>query len=312
MAAAAVVLPGVADRAWDEFRGAAETSATQPSNDPAARLHSLSGNRYNLWRSALDAFEAEPWNGTGPGTFEFWWNRDAVNAEHVRDAHSLVLESMAEAGLVGLLGVLVLVVGLLWLGVLSRGRASTGSERAAAVAAISGAAVWVLHANVDWMWESTAVTVGALLLVASAGAPTRLSHLPLHGSARAGTAVLALLAIAVQLPPLASTSAVRASQRAAARSDVPAATNAAADAVAASPWSASPYVQRALLAEARGDLDDAAADVMRAIRRESTNWRHHLLLARIEAERGHPREALTAAERARRLRPLSSFFPRAG
>ena len=77
MVAAVFVLPPVADRAWDEFRAASE--ATSATTDPGARFTSLNGNRYNLYRTAIEAFEQEPLTGLGPGTFEFWWNKSAVN-----------------------------------------------------------------------------------------------------------------------------------------------------------------------------------------------------------------------------------------
>jgi tetratricopeptide (TPR) repeat protein len=302
--AAVVVLPGVAERAWDEFRG----PETGPSNvsDPASRLTSLSGNRHNLWESALDAFQEQPWKGLGAGTYEFWWNRAGITPEHVRDAHSLYLEALAELGVLGLLAFLLISVGAFAATISARLRAAAPAERAASAAGIAAATVWLATANVDWIWEATANTVLAVLLVAAA-VPTA-TTLRTSTAPRVVLVLLSLVAIAVQLPALASTSALRESQAAFRANDEEEARAAAADAISASPWAAAPYAQRALLHEAAGRLEAAAADVRRAARREPTNWRHPLLLARIEAERGRPKAALAAFERARRLRPLSSFF----
>ncbi len=121
-------------------------------------------------------------------------------------------------------------------------------------------------------------------------------------------AVLALLAIAVQLPPLVAASGLRVSQAAARAHDDARALTAATDAAATLPWGASPHVQLGLLAEQRGDLALAEAQVRRAIELEPTNWRHPLLLARVLAERGDARGALAAFERARRLRPRAAVF----
>jgi cytochrome c-type biogenesis protein CcmH/NrfG len=66
-------------------------------------------------------------------------------------------------------------------------------------------------------------------------------------------------------------------------------------------------MQRALLFESQDRLDDAAADMQRAIDREPFNWRPPLLLSRIEAERGHVGPALRAYRTFKRLRPKSLF-----
>ena len=73
----AVVLPAIAlgprelSKAWHSFSHPAVTR----SSDPAARLVNLSGSRYLVWKSALQAFSHHPSTGTGAGTFAFWWNR---------------------------------------------------------------------------------------------------------------------------------------------------------------------------------------------------------------------------------------------
>jgi hypothetical protein len=55
--------------------------------------------------------------------------------------------------------------------------------------------------------------------------------------------------------------------------------------------------------ERLGDLSSAAADARDAIDREPDDWRNHLLLARLEAERGGRRAALAQLAEARRLGP---------
>src|SRR5947207_762594 len=92
----ATLVLGIAfgSRAWDSFTTPAQNTTT----DPAARLTNLNGNRYLIWGSALAAFRAHPVEGTGAGTFELWWNRDARGDEFVRDGHSLYLEAAAELG----------------------------------------------------------------------------------------------------------------------------------------------------------------------------------------------------------------------
>jgi cytochrome c-type biogenesis protein CcmH/NrfG len=119
---------------------------------------------------------------------------------------------------------------------------------------------------------------------------------------------IALVALVVQLPGLVSTSQVRSSRESFQARDFDRALGQATDAVQAEPWAAGPYAQRALVEEGIGRLSDASADLRRAIEREPDNWRHRLVLARVEAERGHADSAIRAYRAARRLRSGSSLF----
>jgi Flp pilus assembly protein TadD len=169
-----------------------------------------------------------------------------------------------------------------------------------------------MQAGVDWLWESTATVALALLLVAAAAASRSRPALPPRAVTRVVVCAIALLAVAVQLPPLAGVSALRASQAAAREHDDHRARAAAGDAAAILPWAASPHVQLALLAESRGDLAVAEREARDAIALEPTNWSHPLLLARVLAERGDAPAALAAFVRARELRPKAAVFRTAG
>jgi O-antigen ligase len=306
VALAAVFGPGLASSAWDSF----STRTLAHRADPAKRLTTLNGNRRNIFASAIAAGRAHPLEGVGPGTFEFWWSADARDPEFMRDAHSLYLESFAELGWPGAIATLWLVLALLGGGLagwrLLR-REGTAAEAGAIAAALTAFLVFAVQAGVDWMWESTAVAVLGLAAAGCAVAARQVAAPP-RRPARALLAVGAVLAIAVQLPPMVSLSRVRASQRDFRRGDVEAARNAAQEAVDAEPWGATSYVQRGLLEESADDLGAAAADLLRAERAEPTNWRHPLLLARIRAEQEDPAAAIAAYKRARALRPLSPVF----
>jgi cytochrome c-type biogenesis protein CcmH/NrfG len=60
--------------------------------------------------------------------------------------------------------------------------------------------------------------------------------------------------------------------------------------------------------EAGGRLAAAAADLQRAAADERTNFRHWLILARIQAERGRIRAGAADYAEARRLRPRALVF----
>jgi tetratricopeptide (TPR) repeat protein len=306
IAVIAVPVAGHAEisKGWHQFK-------TKPSGaestDPAARLSNLNGNRYYIWRSAYRAFKKYPVKGTGAGTFGFWWANTGGD-EFLRDAHSLYFEEFAEQGLFGGILILVLVVGLAVAGVRARWRLPT-EDVGLHAALLVPFFVYLFHAGVDWMWESTTVTVLGIGAMAVAAAATsqpaeQRARVPL----RAAVGALAIVAFLIQLPGLASVSDTRSSQTAFKAGDNATALKQATDAIAAEPWAASPYAQRGLVEEAQGHLLAARTDLLRAQRREPTNYQHPLVLARVEAELGNAQAALANVRRAKALRPRSLLF----
>ena len=301
---------GLVSSAWSEF---ANQRVIATEADPTARLTTAAGSRHDFWDTALDSFREEPMRGTGPGTFEFEWSRDAKSTEFVRDAHSLYLEFLAELGLPGLILLIGFLGGLL--AVAWRARALMGREGdlAANIAMTSAFAVFLFQASFDWMWEETAVVVLAVacIAVAGAGGSLRLSRSQrrLGGPGfRVAVVAAAVIACVVQLPGLVGTQRVRASDVALTANRLDYARELADEAVDAEPWAATPYIQRALVSEKQGLYEPAVADAGRAIRREPTNWRHPLLLARIEIRLGDRKRAIRAFRQGERLRPLSPLF----
>lgn len=294
---------GVAANA-ESIRENVRNTQITAEDDPAARLTNLNGTRPQIWEVAGDTFTADPWTGSGPGTFEFAWSQSDNAAEFVRDAHSLYLETLSEQGIPGFLLLLGFVAGIGWAAIGAVRAFPDGPERGAATAATAALAAFLFGAAVDWLWEATAITVLALVLlgalIAAGGRPTPQLRLAF----RMPLALLALVAGLTLLPGLVAQSEVRRSQEA---DDRPAALDHATRAVDAQPWAATPYVQRALVLEGQGRLKAAAVDLRRAVQHEPENWRQHLLLARVEAERGRLQAALDAYEQAQRLRPSSTF-----
>jgi hypothetical protein len=303
--------------------GSTEPVAANGKRDPSARLLSLDGSRPLYWESAFDAFESAPLWGIGPGTFEFWWSRTAVEPDQVRDAHALYLEQAAELGLPGLLAVAALCGGALGLALLPLQRGEGGGAPVAMAATV---AIYLGYAAIDWLWESTAVTLLALTAAVTAGASAS-SHWPgyrrpSNSPAKAGStsgerprwarvSALALVAgvaagIAIQVPGLVATSRVEGSAAALRSGSDAEAAHLASDAIEAAPWAASGYAQRAVVESARGQDRAAALDALRAARREPLNFRRWLAVAELEANAGDRGNALTAYARAR---SLSSGLP---
>ncbi len=290
--------------AWDQFTDVRNTQ----SSDPSERLRSLNGSRYAMWDVALHEANRHILKGTGAGTFEYTWNREGTLREFVRDAHSLYLESLAELGVIGLITVLMLLGGVIWALIVALVAQREPSSRGAIAGAAGACAAFFFGAGVDWLWESTAVAVLALVLVGSAMAATGRPIGGLPWAVRGGLGIAALLLCLLQLPGLVSTSSIRQSRAAFARGDLLAARVKAQDAVDTQPWASSPLVQRALVFERLREFGAAADDLRRAQTRAPQDWRIPLLLARVEARRGRARDALAAYRRARELRPLGEFF----
>jgi tetratricopeptide (TPR) repeat protein len=302
---AAAFGPHLASKAWDSFRNTGVNNASAPTTQ---RLTNLSGTRYNLWAVALDAFRAKPATGSGAGTYQFYWDQHQRDSESVRNAHSLWLENMAELGLPGL--VLIIAVALAALGVAftARRRSRRSASAGACTALLCVMVVYLLSASVDWMWQSTAVTVFALGATGIAGARMSGGRKPMRWPARVALVLFAAGASFVQIPGLLATAEIRRSQ-AAERAGHPAQALAWADeAAGAEPWSASAYEQRALVLEAGGRLRAAVSDETRAQGEEPTNYVHPLILARLETELGHYRLALRDYRRARQLGRLATVF----
>lgn len=308
VAAIAVDAPGRASNGWNEFK-----ESTRPVGG-ANRLGSVAGEaRYALWSSAVREMKSAPLEGTGAGTFEFWWSRDATVPETVIDTHSLYLQVLGELGIVGFLLIVGFLALVLVVGALVSLR-SPARRRPALAAALAGCAAFCITASVDWVWQVPVVTVAMLLLAAmllSAGDAKAAEGRAALAWLPRGVVVLASLILIIAIAvPLASTSMLRKSQDKAREGDVEGALADARTAQDVEPFAATPRLQEALLHEGEGDLVAAADAARGATERESTNWRTWLVLSRIEAKRGRAAASVAAYRKARSLNPLSPVFRR--
>jgi O-antigen ligase/polysaccharide polymerase Wzy-like membrane protein len=305
VAALAVGAPGRVSDAWGEFKEGGGPG------EGSERLSSAAGeSRYQFWTSTLDENATAPLIGTGSGTFQFWWAREGDEAETVRDAHSLYMQTIGELGIVG---ILLLLFFLAWVFVngLRAALLSDSEERSRLAAALAGFTVFVLTAAVDWMWQVPVVPVAALMLACGllvAGGSSVKPRLPV--SWRVGVAVVSLLAIVAIAIPLASLSLTRQSQASVRGGDYAAALEDAKSAQNVEPAAATPRLQQALVLELMGDLPAAEAAARAAVDRESTNWRLWLVLSRIAAENGRADAAVAAYKEARALNPRGESFQR--
>jgi len=320
-AVAAVVVigfaAGTAHHLWEQFK--------QPnppkSGNSYFRLLSVAGShRYQYWQAAFAAFKTSPWKGIGPGTFQFYWAQHNTLAEFVRNAHSLYIETLAEAGIIGtalIAGffVLVLVAGSV------RSLHMAPASRLPVATAVAGVAAFCAAAAFDWVWQIGVMPLIAMLLVAAALTPGLDRSVPLADTppaparvrrrldpARIILAVGALPALWAIIVPLSSTVAVRSSQAAVRAGNLKAALSDAATAQRIEPGAASPRLQRALILEQLGDVSGASQAISQAEAREPTNSQIWLVASRIATEANEPALALSYYRRARSLDPTSPIF----
>jgi hypothetical protein len=297
--------PALAERGWNSFN---RPSAAIKSSDPASRLGNLSGERRLLWKVALDSFKDEPLRGTGAGTYELQWNRAPQWTHAARDAHSLYLEALGELGIPGFLLLVTALGALLWAAVTAAFRQAEPVARGAAAGCAAAFVVFCVAAGVDWMWESTAVAIMALVCAIVGGA-TFAREAPRPGPrTRIGMALLAVGVLALLLPALLADVNLRKSERAVRQHQPDQAVAAASTAIGLQPWSARAYRQRAIVLEQFGFLAAASRDARKAADRERTDYQNWLILARIDVERGAIGAGLRAARRARSLHPADPEF----
>ena len=303
-------------RRFEDFKAEPAKSA---STDIQAHLASGSGNgRWQLWQAAVDQFEEHPLAGEGAGSYEAWWAANGSLGLFVRDAHSLYLETLGELGIVGfLLIVAALGTGLVF-GILRAFR-SEGDGRAAAAALSAALLAFLFEAGIDWMWETTAVTVVAMvclgLLTGPATVYRRSERIRAADrgawvgiSARAAAVAVVLVLVAAQAVPLLAQSAVGQSEDAVGRGDGAEALKTAKAAERIQPWAASTHLQRALVEELSGNVPAALAAIRRALARESGDWRLWVVAARLETKAGEFESARESLDRAVALNPRSRIL----
>jgi hypothetical protein len=298
-AAAFLVALGGPRAAWSEVeqRFSADPVAAADLNE---RLFSISGNgRSQLLRVAWDAGLERPIVGSGSGTFEYVWYERRPTQLIVRDAHSLYLETFAEAGIVGV----TLLVGALLVPLVAASRA----RRSRLVAPAAGAYVaWLAASTFDWHWEMVGVTATALL-AASVGlvsAERRTGGLLGEGSRLALVGVTGTLSV-LAVWSLVGNQALFAGREAVARKEWGEAHDHARRARGLLFWSHEPVIVLGDAEAGLGDREGTVAAYRDAVEKNPRSWAAWLRLAQVL--RGAERNA--AYDRVHQLNPREEGLP---
>jgi O-antigen ligase len=98
----------------------------------------------------------------GAGNFQSTYIREGRSGETPRQAHSIVLQLLAETGIVGALLGLV-AVGAVAVAMVRYLRSGPLRDPAFA-GGIAAMGAWVAHASIDWLWQIPVVTLPVVLL----------------------------------------------------------------------------------------------------------------------------------------------------
>lgn len=300
--AVAAGLPERVEGRWDRFVAG---DVVDDGADTRSRLTDAGNNgRLDHWEVALDAWRAKPVAGHGAGTYQLLWARDRPHGFTVNDGHSLYLEVLGELGIVGF-ALIVAAIAAIVVGVARRVR---GPDRDAQAAVLAAAAVWIVHAGVDWDWEMPVVTLWLFALAGLALSTPRGRSRPALVPGRM-TRVVATLGVGVLAVTLAATAASQArlddAVAAFERDDCAAAIDAALGSLDALRVRPQPFEVIGYCDARQGEHRLAIEAMRSAVARDPDSWETHYGLAIVRAAAGlDPRPRLA---RARRLNPFEEM-----
>jgi O-Antigen ligase len=307
-------LTGQISHAWDTLTS---TTAAQPG-DTAGRLASLGNSRSIYWREGLKVGEHALLAGSGAGGFDTARTRYTTNPLAVAHAHSFVIETFADFGLIGIAVSLALFVA--WL-LACRRTLSIGSgderhvaERTGLITLLAVVVIFGISSLVDWTWFVPGVAVPALVAAGwlagrgpiTDGRPrTNGDRQPLftpgRSAAALGIAAVALLAAWFVWQPLDSEHSFNAAITAMGRGDAAAALADARDAADSNPVSVDPLWEQSAIYSAIGDQAAARRKLLQATSLQPENPQTWLQLGAFDLQRNRPTLAVGELETAHRL-----------
>lgn len=284
--------------AWHSFKYAGEPTGA------ASHFGGLGSARYDVWRVGVIEFRRHPVGGIGTDNFLVPYLQQRHSDQSPIYPHSLAVRLLSQTGVVGTL----VFLGFLVCTGLTILRIPPGRRRELARVLTVGAAVWLLHGLVDWLWEMPMLGVFGVALLGlacalaprSATAPSESRSLRFVGYAVAAAAAL-VAAVSLGLPWIAAR-------------DV----NAAASAWRADPNAAFRTLSRAHDLNPLGNQADLVAGaiasrlhrypLMRerfgaAVGRSPDDWYANLELGIAASLTGHRAQAAAALANAARLNP---------
>ena len=325
LAASSRGLTGEVSHIWSTL-----TNPKANVGDNAGRLVQFGNSRGEYWSEGLKVGGQSPLDGVGALAFGTARTRYAPSFKVAQNAHSYLIETYADLGLIGVGISLALLVawGIATRRALGARRrwsdlsASEAGERAGLLTMLAVVIAFGVQSSIDWTWFIPGVTVPALLAagwLAGRGAlerpiglarqRRRLTERPGAAALAAGLVTLTLLSGWLVWQPLRSSDADASAFVALQRGDTGAAFADARTAVTSNPLSPEPLFELSALYSATGDQATARAELQRAISLEPQNYNTWLQLGLFEIAQKQPGAALDALGRVLKLNPPLEATP---
>lgn len=273
---------------------------SETSEDASNRfLYTGGQNRGDFWRVNIDSVERRPLIGDGSGSFRQRYALERRSEELPLDAHSLVMETLAELGVIGLALLLTAAIAIV---IAVRRSARLGPEQAALGAAALGAgAYFAAHASIDWLWSFPGLTAPVFALLGMASAPAAGAREALPAAVTRSLAG-AMVALSLALTPLLISARLLSEGRSLATTDPDKARDRLEQSAALNPFADLPYLEAADIARRQGMTPAALAALTKAREREAKEWVGYALLVQALLEE-NPERAEAALRQARELNP---------
>ena len=286
------------------------------SNTPA-RFTELGNTRARYWSEGVKVGEHALLKGVGALGYETAVTRYTTDANVVPHAHSFVVETFADFGLIGI----AVMLGLLTAWAIAARRTLTrpdsewhAGERAGSLTMLAVVITFGAHSAIDWTWFIPGTAVPALVCAGwlAARGPSakgmgriatrrRLVDSPGVGAAAITVVAVTLLCLWAVWQPLRAENANNAAIAAFAAGNTRAAIGDARTAVARDPLTVDPLFQLAAMYTAAGDRQAARDELLTATRRQPQNPQTWLQLGELYLQEHQPSSALGPLRRAKAL-----------
>jgi hypothetical protein len=285
----------------------------------AGRLTDLSNSRSVYWREGLTVGEHALLKGVGALGYATARARYAPNATTAQDAHSYMIQTFADLGLIGIAISLALAIAWIRAAMTTISRRTTwasltadqAAERCGLLTLLCVAVMFGVQSATDWTWYIPGVTVVALLcagwlagrgpLEAGVGLAARrrpLSQRPGAGALLTALCAVALLGAWVIWQPLRSADALSAASN---EVNLGTALGDARSAAALDPLSTEPLFVLSALYSAGHDQAAALTELRRAVALQPNYAETWFELGDYQLHHQRPRAALAALNRALEL-----------
>jgi hypothetical protein len=292
------------------------TSPNQKVGDSASRLTELGNSRSVYWREGLTVGEHALLKGVGALGYGTARTRYTTNSLPVQEAHSYLIQTFADLGLIGI--AISLALAIAWIRatittISPRTRwasltADQAAERCGLLTLLCVAVMFGVQSATDWTWYIPGVTIAPLLCagwlagrgpldarVGLASRRRRLSQRPGAGALLTALCAVGLLGAWVIWQPLRSADALSAASNA---TSLRTALGDARSAAALDPLSTEPLFVLSALYGAGHDQAAALTELQRAVALQPNYAGTWFELGDYQLHHGRPQAALAALTRA--------------